>query len=166
MPGMKPALDSRGRNIVTGSARHDGNTVWLDHEEADPQRRFKIAEVRCCEAGCDQPHCDFRHYTLLASPDGLNWTQVVRRSGVTADRATVWQDRHRGGRWVYSIKTDPCGVPTFEWIRIAVEAASHWCTPCPPMHEVSYYNAHVHPLLSTVSAYAAPARCPQQMVPI
>eukprot|EP01052_Picozoa_sp_SAG31_P020913 SAG31_NODE_1593_length_7811_cov_13.037215_2_plen_964_part_00 len=99
----KPDLGN-GMNIVTGSGDHDGNVVWLDHEDPDPARRYKIAEVRRCKPS--SPRCDFRHFTLLSSADGTNWSTVVTQSGVLADRSTFFQDRFRD-KFIYSIKTEP-----------------------------------------------------------
>jgi hypothetical protein len=111
----KPDLGN-GTNVVAGSARHDGNVVWLDHEETDPARRFKIAEVRRCKPS--SPRCDFRHFTLLSSADGTNWSTVVSQSGVLADRSTFYQDRFRR-KFIYSIKTDPsAATPSSSGVNI------------------------------------------------
>ena len=41
---QKPLFNA-GTNTVRGSARKDGNTVWLDRRDPNPEGRFKIAEV-------------------------------------------------------------------------------------------------------------------------
>ena len=119
----KPRLHD-GTNRVEGSAPHDGNVVWLDHDEPDAARRWKIAEIRRCAP--PSPRCDFRHYTLLASRDGRVWRPLVNRSGVTADRATIFQDRFRQ-RWVFSIKSDSAyGRSRAYWEGSDLYRDSHW----------------------------------------
>ena len=48
----KPALDVKaGTNIVHRGSR-DSSTVWLDHEEKDPARRFKMFRVIGAGGAC------------------------------------------------------------------------------------------------------------------
>ena len=92
----KPLFND-GTNAVRGSARHDGNTVWLDRRETNPARRFKIAEVRSEQQ--DQ------HYTLHQSADGLDWQVIKNKTGPISDRSTFFFDPLRE-RWVFTNKVN------------------------------------------------------------
>jgi len=91
----KPALDVRkGTNLVQGDPR-DSSTVWLDLEEPDPRRRFKM----------------FRSYLYRGkfvlsahfSADGIHWGEVAVRTGPCGDRTTVFWNPFRKV-WVYSLR--------------------------------------------------------------
>jgi hypothetical protein len=91
----KPELDVvPGTNIVQRSKR-DSGTVWLDLEEKDPARRYKMLLFLLGEgSGC---------YTLYFSPDGVHWSDPVVRSGPAGDRGTFFFNPFRNV-WVYSIR--------------------------------------------------------------
>jgi hypothetical protein len=91
----KPELDVRkGTNVVQPDPR-DSNTVWLDLEEKDPRRRFKM----------------FRSYSYQGkfvlsvhfSADGIHWGDVAYRTGSCGDRTTVFWNPFRQV-WVYSLR--------------------------------------------------------------
>jgi hypothetical protein len=95
----KPALDVKpGSNIVQSGAR-DSSTVWLDHEEKDPARRFKM--FRSCPGGSTVKGA----YGLATffSPDGIHWSDPPLLSGSCGDRSTVFWNPFRKV-WVYSIR--------------------------------------------------------------
>ena len=89
----KPALDVvPGTNIVMAQHR-DSSTIWLDLEERDPARRYKMT---------------FWHdnYLLLyVAPDGIHWT-AAGRSGPAGDRTTFFYNPFRR-MWVFSIRDEP-----------------------------------------------------------
>jgi hypothetical protein len=87
---IKPALDVvPGTNIVTKGPR-DSSTVWLDLEEPDRTRRYKMARW-------------YDHYMeLLASSDGIHWRDMGR-TGLTGDRTTYFYNPFRRV-WVYSLR--------------------------------------------------------------
>ncbi|MBM3499022.1 MAG: glycosyl hydrolase family 32 [Armatimonadetes bacterium] len=91
----KPELDVvPGTNIVH-QARRDSGTVWLDLQEPDPARRYKMLLFLLSEgSGC---------YTLYFSPDGMHWSDPVARTGPAGDRGTFFYNGLRD-RWVYSIR--------------------------------------------------------------
>lgn len=95
----KPSLDVRpGTNIVQAGER-DSATVWLDLEEKDPQRRFKMF----------RSHGDGGWaLSLYFSPDGVHWCDAVARSGPCGDRTTVFYNPFRRV-WVYSIRAGAAG---------------------------------------------------------
>jgi len=86
----KPALDVvPGTNIVTKGHR-DSSTVWLDLDERDRTRRYKMARW-------------YDHYMeLLASSDGIHW-RAMGRTGLTGDRTTYFYNPFRRV-WVYSLR--------------------------------------------------------------
>jgi hypothetical protein len=86
----KPALDVvPGTNIVTKGHR-DSSTVWLDLDERDRTRRYKMARW-------------YDHYLeLLASSDGIHW-RAMGRTGLTGDRTTYFYNPFRRV-WVYSLR--------------------------------------------------------------
>ncbi len=86
----RPQLDVvQGTNIVTKGNR-DSSTVWLDLEERDRTRRYKMARW-------------YDHYMeLLASADGIHWRDVGR-TGLTGDRTTCFYNPFRRV-WVYSLR--------------------------------------------------------------
>jgi hypothetical protein len=106
----KPLLDVRpGTNIVHPGGR-DSATVWLDLEEKDPQRRFKMF----------RSHGDGGWaLSLYFSGDGIHWGDAVSRSGPCGDRTTVFYNPFRKV-WVYSIRD---GAPGLGRIRRYLEHA-------------------------------------------
>jgi len=91
----KPELDVRpGTNIVYQGYR-DSTTVWLDLEEKDPARRYKLFLVR------RQPKWAL---DLYFSPDGIHWGGKVASSPpAIGDRTTAFWNPFRRV-WVYSIR--------------------------------------------------------------
>jgi len=102
----KPSLDVRpGTNIVhpkAGGAR----VVWLDLEEKDPGRRFKLITTR---GGADLIKPDQKWWgsrcsmTVSFSPDGIHWTDADVRYGPCGDRNSAFYNAFRKV-WVFSIR--------------------------------------------------------------
>jgi hypothetical protein len=91
----KPALDVRpGTNIVQPDGR-DSTTVWLDQEEKDPQRRYKLF----------RSHSLGEHWglTLHFSADGIHWSAPALNTGSCGDRSTAFWNPFRKV-WVYSLR--------------------------------------------------------------
>jgi len=107
---VRPELDvAPGTNIVLDVPR-DSSTVWLDHGEADPARRFKMLQTvkrRTSMTGPLQGLAtdDFFTYCYFASPDGIDWRLVAEspRDQPIGDRSTVHFDPFRR-LWVFSIR--------------------------------------------------------------
>jgi hypothetical protein len=94
----KPSLDVRpGTNIVEPSWR-DSATVWLDQQEPDPKRRYKLFVV----ADRFKSYCRMH---VHVSPDGIHWGQPAATSGPCGDRSTVFWNPFRRV-WVYSLRSD------------------------------------------------------------
>ena len=91
----KPELDVvPGTNIVHQAGR-DSSTVWLDLEEPDPSRRYKMWLYQWPE--------NSDRMTGYFSPDGIHWGEPAIVSGPTGDRSSVFFNPFRGV-WVYSIR--------------------------------------------------------------
>jgi hypothetical protein len=91
----KPALDVRpGTNIVQPDPR-DSSTVWLDLQDPDPKRRYKMF----------RSHPDTGKWGLSVhfSADGVHWSDRVLRTGPAGDRTTAWRNPFRNV-WVYSLR--------------------------------------------------------------
>ena len=96
----KPFLDIQpGTNVVHTSGR-DSATVWLDLEEKDPDKRFKMFVINCAAKGC----AVFVHL----SPDGIHWGEAAAQNKVIGDRTTVFYNPFRKV-WVYSIRSGAPG---------------------------------------------------------
>ncbi|MGJ5818115.1 glycosyl hydrolase family 32 [Paludibaculum fermentans] len=93
----KPRLDVKpGTNIVLDIPR-GSTTVWLDHNEPNPARRFKLFR----QVGGERPPRFALHY----SPDGIHWSGVAALSGTAKDRSTLFYNPFRR-KWVFSLKDD------------------------------------------------------------
>jgi len=91
----KPELDVRkGTSIVQPDGR-DSSTVWLDLEEKDPKRRYKMF----------RSHGEAGRFGLSVhfSADGIHWSERVLRTGSCGDRTTVFWNPFRKV-WVYSLR--------------------------------------------------------------
>ncbi len=92
----KPVLDVKpGTNVVLDGHR-DSATVWLDHEEKDPKKRFKLFVVR-------HPAGHWAGFVYV-SPDGIHWGKPVAQTTGIGDRSTVFYNPFRK-KWVYSIRS-------------------------------------------------------------
>ncbi len=89
-----------GTNVVQPDER-DSSTVWLDLEDHDPQRRYKMF----------RSHGEDKRFGLSVhfSADGIHWGPRVLRTGSNGDRTTVFWNPFRQV-WVYSLRHG-WGVP-------------------------------------------------------
>ncbi len=118
----KPALDVKpGTNIVQTGQR-DSSTVWLDQEEKDPKRRYKM--FRSCSGGSTVPKA--YGLAMFFSGDGIHWTEKPALSGSCGDRSTVFWNPFRKV-WVYSIRHG-WGQPRARryWERADLDASPMW----------------------------------------
>ena len=98
----KPNLDVEpGTNIVLREYI-DSTTVWLDHNEKDPAKKFKLF-------GCDvttfsKDGSKQVKFVLFYSPDGIHWTNSGEKHfGMMGDRSTVAYNPFRKV-WIGSVK--------------------------------------------------------------
>jgi hypothetical protein len=95
----KPALDVKpGTNIVQTGQR-DSSTVWLDQEEKDAARRYKM--FRSCSGGSTVKG-SYGLATFFSS-DGIHWSDPPLLTGSCGDRSTVFFNPFRKV-WVYSLR--------------------------------------------------------------
>lgn len=91
----KPALDAveAGTNMVRRGWR-DSSTVWLDLEEKDLSRRYKM-------------FCVGKKWAIevLFSADGIHWGEPVYRTEPIGDRSTVFFNPFRKV-WVFGLRSD------------------------------------------------------------
>jgi hypothetical protein len=93
----KPVLDVvPGTNLVDIRFR-DSNSIWLDKNEQDPTRRYKLFNV---ENGWPD---DRWRFVLKYSSDGIHWSEGVAQSGDIYDRSTVFYNPFRD-KWVFSLR--------------------------------------------------------------
>ncbi len=93
----RPNLDVRpGTNIV---ANFSASTVWLDHDEQDPAKRFKIFSSKSGNAVVQGSWGLGVHF----SPDGIHWTKEPIKSGSVGDATTAFYNPFRKV-WVYSLR--------------------------------------------------------------
>ena len=84
-----------GTNIVAMDF-HDGNTVWLDLESADPSAKWKMASVP--EYTRKLPGADggrYMMYNFYSSADGINFKLRQNHSGYVFDRSTMFYNPFR-----------------------------------------------------------------------
>jgi len=118
----KPALDVEpGTNVVLRDgpeAFRDSSTVWLDLEEKDPQRRYKMFPVYVEEKIVDGKTQVRKWMRIYFSPDGIHWTRAAE-SDECGDRTTVFRNPFRG-KWVFGLRS---GTPLVGRCREYVESA-------------------------------------------
>ena len=98
----KPVLDVEPGTGVVLKGQRDSSTVWLDHNEKDPQRRYKMLT-----ATVDRQK-KFWHLVLRVSPDGIHWSIPVASSPPCGDRSTFFYNPFRRV-WVLSLRNG--GIP-------------------------------------------------------
>lgn len=138
----KPSLDVvPGTNITHPGAR-DSTTVWLDLEEGDLGRRFKM--VRSHKG-------DGWGLSIHFSSDGIHWGDPVARSGPCGDRTTVHWDSFRR-RWVFSLRDyERDGMGRFRryWESGDIVAGARWEAGQPPLWTRADDLDLQHPSLGT-----------------
>lgn len=121
----KPELDVvPGTNIVQKITR-DSNVIWLDHNEKEPQRRFKMLVYALDDRG---------KLSIYFSPDGIHWTDSGVRSGPVGDRTTVFYNPFRSV-WVYGIRAyapESIGRYRRYWEHPDLLAGARWEEEEPP----------------------------------
>jgi hypothetical protein len=126
----KPSFDVQpGTNIVLPeppATLRDSNTVWLDLEEKDPQRRYKLVTFDMVDAVVDGKKTRKYRLPVYVSPDGIHWTEVAE-GGPTGDRTTVFYNPFRKV-WVYSLRsgTKGMGRTRHYWENPDLVAGAKW----------------------------------------
>ena len=90
----RPKLDVVGGTNIVSPQHRDSNTVWLDHDAAASEERFKMASY----------DLKLRRLRLSTSRDGIHWREVGS-SGPCGDRSTFFYNPFRR-RWVFSLRDE------------------------------------------------------------
>ena len=93
---IKPIMGIVPNTNLVSLNKRDGNTVWLDRNETDSSRRYKMFNI---ERGDKK---EWRCY-LKYSEDGINWRNTDIQSGLIGDRSTIYYNPFRDV-WVYSLR--------------------------------------------------------------
>lgn len=93
----KPLLDVVPGTNITEPSNRDAATVWLDRQEKDPSKRWKMFNIERRES-------DGRWQIILKySSDGIHWGKGVAQSGDVGDRTTAFFNPFTG-KWVISLR--------------------------------------------------------------
>lgn len=90
-----------GTNIVD-TCRRDAATVWLDRNETNPERRWKMFIVQIMPRDSRGQSYSWQ-IVLKYSADGRKWSKGVAQSGEVNDRTTAFYNPFTQ-RWVLSIR--------------------------------------------------------------
>lgn len=92
----KPSLQVvAGTNIVDKGSERDASTIWLDKQETNASKRYKMFQV----AGGSGKW----KYHYKTSANGLQWRDNATPSGAVADRSTVYKNPFRDV-WAWSMR--------------------------------------------------------------
>jgi hypothetical protein len=81
---LKTKLDVLPETNVVDTCDRDAATVWLDKQETNPQKRFKMFIV-------ERRTSDNRwQFVLKYSADGIHWSNGIAQSGDIYDRSTAF----------------------------------------------------------------------------
>lgn len=95
----KPDLEIYGHTNIVDTCDRDASTTWLDKNEKDPSKRFKMFNVEY-----DRVYRRFQ-VVLKYAPDGIHWERGVAQSGDVFDRTTFFYNPFIE-RWVLSMRSD------------------------------------------------------------
>lgn len=92
----KPSLSVvSGTNIVDKGTERDASTVWLDKQETNSSKRYKMFQV---SGGAGK-----WKYHYKTSANGLQWRDNQTPSGSVTDRSTVYKNPFRNV-WAWSMR--------------------------------------------------------------
>jgi hypothetical protein len=95
-PGTNEVLSHRGVESTGDGRYRDSSTVWLDQDDPDPQRRYKMFVTT--------PVPQRWSLALRCSADGIHWSEPVAVSATRiGDRTTVHYNPFRK-KWVFGLR--------------------------------------------------------------
>jgi len=101
-PGTNEVLSHRDVEPASGGRYRDSSTVWLDNEDSDPQRRYKMFITT--------PIPQRWSLALRCSKDGIHWSEPVAVSATNiGDRTTVHYNPFRK-KWVFGLRVSQSDV--------------------------------------------------------
>ena len=93
----KPTLDIWNQTNIVDTCNRDAATIWLDKQEKDPSKRYKMFNV-------ERRPTDRRwQFILKYSSDGIHWGEGVAQSGDLYDRSSVFYNPFRNV-WALSMR--------------------------------------------------------------
>ncbi len=93
----KPNLKLFGNTNIVDTFRRDASTIWLDKEEKDVNKRFKMFTIE------KRDYDDFYQVILKYSANGIQWSRGVAQSGDMYDRTTAFYNPF-SKKWVLSMR--------------------------------------------------------------
>ena len=100
--GTNEVLSHRDLEPASGGRHRDSSTVWLDQEDPDPQRRYKMFVTT--------PIPQRWSLALRCSADGIHWSEPAAVSATKiGDRTTVHYNPFRK-QWVFGLRISQSGV--------------------------------------------------------
>ena len=101
-PGTNEVLSHRDVEPANVGRYRDSSTVWLDYQNQDPNRRYKMFVTT--------PIPTRWSLALRCSDNGIHWSEPLAVSATKiGDRTTVFYNPFRR-KWVFSLRTDQSGV--------------------------------------------------------
>lgn len=101
-PGTNEVLSHRDVEPANVGRYRDSSTVWLDYQDQDPKRRYKMFVTT--------PIPTRWSLALRCSDNGIHWSEPLAVSATRiGDRTTVFYNPFRK-KWVFSLRTDQSGV--------------------------------------------------------
>ena len=86
----RPKLGVKGDSNIIAIPNNELHGVWLDLEEKDPERRYKMVWHRSGD------------YSAAVSSDGVHWNRL-KKLGRSGDRCSLGYNPFRGV-WIYSLR--------------------------------------------------------------
>ena len=101
-PGTNEVLSHRDVAAASGGRYRDSSTVWLDQDDPDPQRRYKMFVTT--------PIPQRWSLALRCSADGIHWSEPVAVSATKiGDRTTVHYNPFRK-KWIFGLRISQSDV--------------------------------------------------------
>lgn len=99
---FRPELDIEpGTNRILTDITPDSSTMWLDHDETDPQQRFKMFVRPPIKHPAHEG--EILNGWCMTSPDGIHWNNRVK-TGICGDRSTIFYNPF-SSKWIFSIRS-------------------------------------------------------------
>ncbi len=158
-PGTNEVLSHRDVNPASGGRYRDSSTVWLDQEDPDPRRRYKMFVTATA------PGARPWSLALRCSDDGIHWSEPLAVSATRiGDRTTVHYNPFRK-KWAFGLRTSQAGVgrsrayfehsdATAGTKQLATDAVLWMCADRLDPHHPKPQYSHITPQLYNHDAVA------------
>lgn len=115
----KPNWGFRGKSNVIKIPNNEMHGVWLDLEEKDPARRYKMVWHRS------------GNYSAAVSSDGIYWN-ILGKLGRSGDRCSLGYNPFRGV-WIYSLRHGWGRPRARRYAESKVFGEANWYDNTPPL---------------------------------